>query len=351
MYPYWLLFSLWAAAAIQFNRRQHLVHLPFNGLLILTALAIGLRFEVGGDWFNYLEIKNTIYFMSLGESLAYIDPAYAFLNWTSNQFDIGIWLTNLICGAIFTIGLGRLASAQPNPSLAILIAVPYFIIVVAMGYTRQAAAIGIVCYALATASEDRIWRLVGLICIAAMFHKSAVLVLPVVLIPVFRKNVLIASVGGMVFVGIFSVFLAGSSDQLVAGYINSGLESQGALIRVSMNVVASVMLLLLSKRFQFTPFMHTYWMANALLSILSLAGLFIGVGSTAIDRLALFLIPLQVVIFSRLPYVLSSKKRAVPSVLLGVIGYSFLVQAVWLNFADNSFAWLPYSTTIFHDES
>ncbi len=349
MFPYWLLFSLWTVTAIQSNRRRFATQIPFNVLVVFTALCIGLRYEVGGDWFNYLEIKQGIYFASIGDAMTYTDPAYGFLNWISNQFDIGIWLTNLVCGTIFMVGLGRLANAQPNPPLAILVAVPYFIIVVAMGYTRQAAAIGIVCYALATVSEDRVWRLVALICVAATFHKSAVLVLPIVLIPIFRKNILVAAAGGIVFIGIFSVFLAGSSDRLVTNYINSGLESQGALIRVSMNVVASVLLLLLRKRFDFTPFMQTYWIANALLSIVSLAGLGIGVGSTAIDRLALFLIPLQVVVFSRLPYALSNRDRALPSVLLGVIGYSFLVQFVWLNFADNAFAWVPYSTTILQD--
>lgn len=38
-----------------------------------------------------------------------------------------------------------------NPLLAILVAVPNLIIVVAMGYTRQAAAIGLICFAVADA--------------------------------------------------------------------------------------------------------------------------------------------------------------------------------------------------------
>lgn len=37
----------------------------------------------------------------------------------------------------------RFARSQPDPWLAVLVAVPYLVIVVAMGYSRQAVAIGI----------------------------------------------------------------------------------------------------------------------------------------------------------------------------------------------------------------
>jgi hypothetical protein len=73
--------------------------------------------------------------------------------------------------------------------------------------------------------------------------------------------------------------------------------------------------------------------------------------SSGVDRIALFLIPLQVVTFSRLPYALSGTARPLPSVLLGVIGYSVAVQFVWLNFADNAGSWVPYRTTVTADDS
>jgi len=317
---------------------------------MLTAVLIGLRYKVGGDWFNYIEMQNAIGLLSFEDAISFTDPAYAFLNWLSNRAGVGIWFTNIVCATIFMVGLGRLAGLQPNPPLAILVAVPYFIIVVAMGYTRQAAAIGVICYGLATFPENRIQRLIILVFVAALFHKSAIVIMPILLIPIFRKNILFAIASSAVTIIIVFVLLANSADSLIAGYIASDLESQGALIRVSMNVIAAIIFIMLRDRFRFTPFVQTYWMTNAVLSIVSLACLGIGVGSTAIDRLALFLIPLQIVVFAHLPYVLSKRNGALPSILLGVIGYSFLVQLVWLNFADNSHSWVPYSTTILQDD-
>lgn len=68
--------------------------------------------------------------------------------------------------------------------------------------------------------------------------------------------------------------------------------------------------------------------------------------SSGVDRLSLYLIPLQAVVYSRLPYILSRDGRALPSVLIAVVGYSFLVQFVWLNYADNANYWLPYSLPV-----
>jgi hypothetical protein len=70
-------------------------------------------------------------------------------------------------------------------------------------------------------------------------------------------------------------------------------------------------------------------------------GLFTVASSTAVDRLALYLIPLQLFVGSRLP----------DTRLFGInasqwnqmlILFSLAVLLVWLLFAGNSHAWLPY---------
>ena len=346
LFPYWLLFAAWTASALQSARRNSTIAPVFTGMLCLTAAFIGLRFEVGGDWLNYLFMKDQIYFQPITAALKITDPAYALLNWVAGRLNIGIWLPNLVCGAIFTAGLGRLAAIQPNPPLAILVSVPYFIIVVAMGYTRQAAAIGVICFALASASEQRVLRIIVLVAVATLFHKSAVVMLPIFLLPIFRRNVWFGVAGSIFFFVLFSAFLSNSSEQLINNYVRAGLESQGAAVRITMNVVAALLFISFRRRFTFTPFMDTYWLANAILAIMSLVGLVITASSTAVDRLSLFIIPLQVVVFSQLPYALSRTGRPLPSVMLGVIGYSLAVQFVWLNFADNRTYWLPYSTVL-----
>lgn len=347
MTPYWTIFALWALGAVQYARKATADGkiLPFALAAAVTALFVGLRNQVGGDWLPYLDIYDNIYFQPLDEALGLSDPGYAFLNWLAAQLDWGVWFPNLVCAIIFTAGLTRLASFQPNPWLAVMVAVPYLVIVVAMGYTRQAAAIGIVCFAVADASERKTWRLVGLIAFAALFHKTAILMLPIMLVPIATRNLLVGLLGVIAFGLFFSFFLGAMTDRLVTNYVQSGYDSQGAAIRVGMNVVAGVLFLLLRDRMGLPDFIKSFWTINAVLSLVSAAALLVLPSSSGVDRIALFLIPLQVVTFSRLPYALSATSRPLPSLTLAVIAYSFAVQFVWLNYADNANSWLPYGAT------
>lgn len=307
---------------------------------------VGFRFEVGGDWGSYMGIYNSIYFLTLSASTRITDPGYAILNWLAANANLGISFVNLSCSALFVGGLARLAWKQPNPALAMLVAVPYLIIVVGMGYTRQAAAIGVICFAIADASERNLIKLVVLIGIAALLHKSAILILPIALIPVFRRNPLLGIIGSILFIVLFFAILRDKSDVLVENYVTGNYDSQGAAIRVAMNVVAAAVFLIFRKKIELPPFLKSFWTSCSVLALLSVLALTISSASSGVDRISLYLIPLQVVFYSRLPYFLSNSKKALPSVLIAVVAYSFLVQFVWLNYADNSNYWIPYKISI-----
>ena len=66
--------------------------------------------------------------------------------------------------------------------------------------------------------------------------------------------------------------------------------------------------------------------------------LFLLPSTTVVDRLSLYLIPLQLAVLPRLAYLFKGR-------FLGrslVIIYSALVLFVWLNFAVHAQYWLPY---------
>ena len=68
--------------------------------------------------------------------------------------------------------------------------------------------------------------------------------------------------------------------------------------------------------------------------------------STAVDRIALYVIPLQLVIASRLPD--SRLFGTTPSQLvLFTLSFSIAVEFVWLNFVIHSSGWLPYVNVLF----
>lgn len=345
---YWLLFGFWLLGTVHFTRPSQAINSAraFTVVAVLTALMIGLRYRVGGDWEPYLHIYESIYFQPLLPALQLSDPGYAFANWIAARTDTGIWLPNLVCAILFTAGVGRLASRQPQPWLAMLVAVPYMIIVVAMGYTRQAAAIGIVSFAIADATERNLGRTIVLVGIAALFHKTAILMLPLALGPVALRQPLTALVGVVSFLILFVVLLRSQSTDMITNYAQSDYDSQGAGIRISMNVAAGAVFLLLRKRMGLDPYQRTYWTLNAVLAFASILALASLSASSGVDRLALFLIPLQLVALSRLPQALSGSVRPLPSVLFGIVGYSFAVQFVWLNYAANAQWWIPYNTVI-----
>ena len=182
--PYWLLFGFCALGSLITYRAtgansRSLAYLTIIGVAI--CLMIGLRYQVGGDWFGYVRIFKRIELAGFFGSIGSSDPGYILANWLSAQMGGGLWLADLLCAMIFTAGLISFCSRQPNPWLALAVAVPYLIIVVAMGYTRQAVAIGLIMVGLSAKGETTLLRMALFVTLAATFHKSAIVVLPLFL--------------------------------------------------------------------------------------------------------------------------------------------------------------------------
>ena len=112
----------------------------------LLILIIGLRHEVGGDWSNYIEnyagLESLSFSNALQQPMVVQDLGYGVVYWFSLNYLNGIYATNLVCAAIFVAGLLRVCKNMPLPWLALAVSIPYLVIVVATGYTRQAAANG-----------------------------------------------------------------------------------------------------------------------------------------------------------------------------------------------------------------
>ncbi|WP_267414709.1 EpsG family protein [Sphingomonas sp. GC_Shp_1] len=348
MLVYWLIFAFWSVGAIQSERRRD--RDPRRPLFIVTAVAmvvlIGFRFQVGTDWLNYLDIYNNVSLLTFFDALRATDPGYGFFNWLAAQLGYGVVFVNFLCAILFVYGFATLAWRQPNPALAALVATPYLIIVVSMGYTRQAAALGLLCLAITDASDRKLLRIVVLVGLAALLHKSAILMLPIILAPILLRNYVLGALGVIVSAALFFFILRSSADGLVGQYVTSTYDSQGAAIRITMNVVAAGLFLAFRNRMDFSYFQRIYWTCNSVVAILSIVALAVFSASSGVDRFSVYLIPLQIVTYSRLPYAFSKDNRAVASALFAVIFYSFCVQAVWLNFADNARSWLPYRNVL-----
>lgn len=344
MWVYWVMFWWPALAAISFNgkpsadvlRKLHLLIFAF-----VLCLVIGLRYEVGVDWENYLRHLYLTEDLSIYEVLLRGDIAYGFLNWFAAHTGNGIWLVNLVCAVAFVSGLLVFCRRLPNPWLAMTIALPYMAIVLAMNYTRQGAAFGIMLLGILALQDGRIRRFVFLILTAALFHKTAVILIPLAALVKSRKNWVTLLWIAVLAVMAFLLFLAETYDVLYETYIYQQYASDGAGIRVFMNAAAAFTFLMFRNRLPMPVAEKQFWTWISAIAFLFIPALLISPSSTAVDRVALYFMPIQLIAFSHFQYTFVHRFIRQVATLTIVGGY-WLVMFVWFNYSNFYFAWLPY---------
>lgn len=367
MAPYWLLFLFFAVGALLSSRgltaappvpaatgrgpagRPNLQRPPTDLLfglgMIFVTVMIGLRWQVGGDWINYLGIFKKAAYWLPSQGFGRNEPAYQVLNWAVASLGGAVWWVNLVCALIFVWGLQRLARLQPEPWLAVVVAIPYLIVVVAMGYTRQAAALGLIMVGLSGVLRGKgIVQFAIYVGLAALFHRTAIVILPLMafVFPRSRLTDLFVILG--LTAAFYVLLLQESVTVLSRNYLEARYSSQGAAIRVAQLALAGVVFLFGSKAMRFTDRERRLWRNFAVVSLLLIPILLLSPSSTAVDRLSLYLLPIQFIVLSRLPLWISPP----PLARLLVITYSAAVLFVWLNYAVNARGWLPYQNVLFN---
>lgn len=346
MIPYWIVFILPSIFALKIRPcNVDVQKLGYYFFGIIAILLIGLRYEVGGDWIAYLRYVDIVRDATLIEALSIDDPGYMFFNWISVKIGMGIGGVNTLCGFVFVYGLISFCKNQPFPWLAITIAVPYMLIVVSMGFSRQAVALGIVFIALSYWKEDKFIKYSLIILLASLFHKSAVVMF---LIGLFMNNKYIytkimIALPCLVVISLILVINDRFDRQFNAYMVDKTYKSEGGLIRVLMNIVPSIIFFIYKDRFK-------VFVDYRLIKILSLSSVFclctVSILSMVTDRFALYLAPIQIIVLSRFPVLLDNIYVRTLFVFVVVCFYA-IVLTVWLLFANHSEYWLPYKLIIF----
>lgn len=348
MLTYWLMFLLpaWACITVAGKPKPSGKNLETSWLIVgvLLTLLIGLRHQVGGDWGTY----ERHYLDMVGAPLSVIfekgDPGYYLLNWLSGQVEGGIYLVNLVCGTLLSVGLIAFCRQQPRPWLALSVAMPYLVIVVGMGYSRQGVALGLAMLGMAGLAKKNNRQFVVCVALAATFHKSAVVMIPLAILATPRSRIWTGMWVGVAASILYTVLLADNVDGLVTNYIDAQYQSDGAAVRIAMNALPALVLLVLRKRFVWVPAERNLWVIIALLALASVGWLMVSASSTAVDRMALYLIPLQMFVFARLPDLMGWELR---NWVMAVVAYYTVVLFVWLNFATYAYLWMPYNSWLF----
>jgi hypothetical protein len=345
MWPYFIIFlfaSCFALVAPRDAPKGGSGRVAFILFAILLALMIGFRWRVGGDW--SWDTRRMIHLgdADLTDYFAKADPGYALLMWLGTKSGFNIWFVHLLVGVIFAYGLLRLCLTQVHPWLSIVVAIPYLVIVVAMGYDRQAVSIGFVMLAMIALRDRSIVRFAGSMILASAMHITALSLMPVFVFGSRIDKRWAAIVGGPIFVVGYIYFLQKKTDDVIAVYIKTEYSSSGAAVRIAMNALPAFVYFVFRSRFKIDDDERRFLDVLALIALAFVGLLYVSPSSTAIDRMALYIIPIQLFVLGRLPFTLARTRAGYDLLAAGVVVYSATVMFVWLNFGANSGDWVPY---------
>ncbi|MGB7373486.1 EpsG family protein [Pontixanthobacter sp.] len=315
-------------------------------VILSLTIIIGFRYEVGGDWANYYQYLASAANLDFSDLLTLEDPGYWALNILSNKLGFGITGVNVFGALLFSTGLVVFCRSLPRAWLALACAMPYLVTVVAMGYTRQAIALGFVMIGLVMLSRTNFKAFVVWVLLGALFHKSAVLMIPIAALTISTNRWFTFLLVGVVTFLSYSVLLESSVDRFIQFYSDEVMQSSGALIRLAMNLTPAVLFLVYRKRIICAEQEKRIWTLFALMAIFMFFVFFPTSLSTALDRMALYLIPLQLFVFAHLPDALGGYKRRNQVIVVAILIYYAAVMFTWLNFASHSRYWVPYNVGI-----
>lgn len=343
MLGYWVLIGLPVLLSFVALPKK-ILNLSLFAIGLIYILFIGLRYEVGADRWAYARMYESIASLSLKEALSYTEPSFAALNWLLAKMDAGVYWVNFIGSIFFVSGLIRFAKTTPLPFLALVAVTPYLVIAIGMSAARQSVAIGLVFHLMASWRQGLFTKL-SFSTVAASFHYSAIMsfifVLQSIKMPAWVK-------GGLLMIGAVAAYPILNATEAVAKYQKTYLEdnivSSGALMHALLNAVPAVIYLIFMRKWK-TRFGESDLLPMlALLSILSVFG--VPISSTGIDRLALYLSPIQMIVYGSLPFLFGRQYKIILSSTIIVLHMVILFW--WLNYANTASGFVPYNNLILH---
>ena len=346
MAPYWFFFISFAFLSISpINLEKNLKKTFKYSLLFLLIIFIGFRHEVGGDWDIYLyDLEKNITSFNIIELNYVRDFGYELISYIMYNLKFNIYGTNLLLAIFFVYSLNKFANEfKENYWLIFLIAFPYLITVVAMGFTRQATALAFVLISISELKNKKLINYIFYSLIALLFHKSSFILIPIVFLTHVKfsyKNIFIF----LILFLISFVLIYPEINRITSGYLseNSKYVSKGVYYRIFLNILAGIIFLIFFNKLKTNDNIDKLII---LIFFINVALLFIiNQYSTLVDRLIIYYTFIQLIVFSR--FYLVNPKYKIFFNLCVIFTYSILF-AIWLYFSNHSYAWIPYNNLIF----
>lgn len=337
------LFFLAYGAGRRPQARNTIYWLVLIGLFVFSAF----RFRVGCDWsgyyINFIDGARLDYEVALSGR----EPAWWVIQVAFNEFGLPYPSVNVLTSALFFLGIHSLAKRQPDRLAFLVLLFPILIINMPMSGIRQGAAIGFLCMSLAAFFDRRPVRFILWILLGSTFHSSVLVFL--LLTPFASGHYNLWRIAFAVLLAIpGSYFLAQSDAAQLAldRYVDTGIDAFGAIFRVGLlAITATFYFVVLRRRWKenypadFVLVSIGAWMMLALLPV-------VGVSSVVADRLGYYLVPIQAMMFARIPYLGLHRGRKIMAAMpyMGLL----IVFSYWsLNSYHFQSCYVPYQSWLF----
>lgn len=380
------------------DNKKYIKYLWFLFFFYLI-LFLGLRNQVGGDWYQYLNnyqienLVNPLNRLSQGNPNLFDSIFYFF---AINEISINFLYFTLTI--IFTYFLFKMLGSLKYKWLALLSTIPYLIIVVSIGYIKQATAISFIFFAIYNFNQSNIKNMNISITVASLTHISASIffLLNIYLfIGRLSKKKIYFLIGFVLIISLFIIIIFLDlfknyliySDNISTGYIYRIILGLPFLFIIMFLKYIGYLDSTVNRKFIYKFYTHFYllliflsiinYLYNDILNspiktlpnflefikAYSVRGCFdpnicakeVIVQfqiSTLIDRIHIYFMIIYPLIISDLFKYIHTKFNQNMQILLStyLIYFLFIFTQLylWLNFANHSKYWLPYRNILFN---
>lgn len=318
-------------------------------MAVAIVLFMGIRYRVGMDWNNYDAIHNRLHDTDFSSLLGESEPLSQILMWVSSNSGTGMLITNLFSSAVLVLGVAFVAYRTSNPFLGILVALPYLLIAFGMSGVRQAIAIGIGLLVFSRWAEWSIAKKIIVAGLGALFHTSGLFVVAMVLIDnkfsMIPKVMVAAAAVGAVTYSAMSVDALSDNFAFYSEVYLSGADSitsPGAILHMSLVQIPALAYLAWRRHLEpFVPLPRLMLYGSVV--ALGVFGLY-AFSSTAASRIIIYLYFVPIFFYPAVCEAAGWRQRDFALLMLSTA--QILTLVLWLLYANNSFAHLPYRTIL-----
>jgi hypothetical protein len=347
---------------------KELLNILYLLFFFYIVFFIGFRFEMGLDWYNYYkEFNERVYlpkysFQDHEKLLSFLnfidlrnkEPLYILTLDISNYLNKNIIFFNLINSFIAISCIFYFASNTKNNWFAISLFTP-FIIFYGMDIVRQFTAFGIILVGILKLSEKKYFISLFLFITATMFHLASIIFISLYFYYIIVNNklrnlsIMLCAIFFIIIFFFLLEYIIMSYDNFIeySKNLDKNYQSLGMIARFTLSLIPFLIFIFFKKIFlksKFYCILNWFFYYHMLIIFLFFFENF----SIVLDRLLVFALPFQILIYSHL---INLYKKIIKDKLVFFLSSFYLIFGLsWLFFSEDNFrVYIPYKNVLFYD--